>query len=322
MSDSKRTFEDVQLSGSSLFTGNTKTGKPIALSDLPRTNRADAGRQASVEPSPRATQEPARETTPSISKRPRRRSIRGATKPWDVTTGCTKCSPGCLNCHAPLTHARRHGMYKKHPELKSNQKYFDTFDNVHFHESALGAPYIWRQSLLIFVNPTSDLFHMNMKLCDIQKTFKVMNECSRHTFILSTRRAHRMAAFSSKLDWTPNIWAGVSVECNDYVERVELLKKTGAHIKWVNLEPLIGDVPSLNLEGIDWAVVGGESGNGKNPNVRPMKEEWVLKIQEQCAITGTQFLFTDWGGSIHTRDKLFRGKEYSSIPPYNNTLYF
>ena len=320
MSDPKNTFEDVQLTVSSLSPSNTKTGKPIALSNLPRTNRADAERQAGVSRSPshRAAQESAGKTELLIRRKGGNRSIRWAIKPWNVTTGCTRCSPGCRNCYSPMMHARKHGVYKSRPDLKTNAKYFDTWDNVHFHEFALEDPYRWRQPLLVFVNSTSDLFHRCMKLKDIQRTFKVMDECSQHTFIFSTRRAHRLMKFAPKLPWASNIWAGVSVENDEYVERVEMLKKTGAQIKWVNLEPLIGDVPSLNLEGIDWAVVGGESGVGKKPDVRPMKEEWVLKIQKQCAKTGTHFFFTDSGGHVREQDKLFRGREYSSIPPCNS----
>jgi len=317
MPDSKRTFKDVPLSGSSSFPGSTETGKPISLFNLPRTNNAAAEQQASVacSPSPRAAQKPAGETELLICRKNGYRSIRWAIKPWNVTTGCTRASTGCRHCYAPKMHARKHGVYLKYPDHKNSEKYSETFDVVKFHDSALDDPYGWKQSLLIFVNSMSDLFHGEMKLPDIQKTFEVMNECPQHTFILLTRRAERLLKFSFQLPWAPNIWAGVSVENDTYVNRVELLKETDAHVKWVNLEPLVGDVPSLNLDGIDWAVVGGESGVGQKPDVRPIKEEWVLKIQEQCAITGTPFFFTGCGGNIRNQDKLFRGKEYSAMPP-------
>jgi protein gp37 len=203
---------------------------------------------------------------------------------WNPTTGCDKISAGCKFCYAEVMTKRLYAM--------GIDKYKDKF-NVRTHPEELSKPYKWKSPRLVFVNSMSDLFHPEVPLEFIQSVFHTMNECSQHTFQVLTKRAELLAKYDTELNWTPNIWMGVSVENNLVTERIQYLKQTKASIKFLSLEPLLGPLPELDLEGIDWVIVGGES--GRKP--RPMKAEWVLDIKEQCERAGTAFFFKQWGGS-------------------------
>ena len=181
---------------------------------------------------------------------------------WNPTTGCDKVSQGCKFCYAEIMSKRLQAM--------GVEKYKDNF-KVREHPSALKEPSSWRKQKLVFVNSMSDLFHKDVSTNFIKKVFKVMNDNPKHTFQVLTKRAERLLELSPELNWTPNIWMGVSVENNDVLERVKYLKHTGAYIKFLSMEPLLGTVGDLNLDGIDWVIVGGESGH----KARPMNVEWV-----------------------------------------------
>lgn len=221
---------------------------------------------------------------------------------WNPTTGCNKVSAGCKFCYAEVMTKRLQGM--------GQEKYKDGFA-LRIHPYTLSAPYSWRNPRLVFVNSMSDLFHEDVPLAFIKQVFKVMNECPQHTFQVLTKRAERLAKVSKQLNWTPNIWMGVSVEDSRVTHRIEQLRKTDAVIKFLSCEPLIGALPNLNLKGIDWVIVGGESGH----KPRPMEPEWVLDIQRQCKKARVAFFFKQWGGRNKAANgRTLNGRTYDEMP--------
>ncbi|MCB0543574.1 MAG: phage Gp37/Gp68 family protein [Saprospiraceae bacterium] len=218
-------------------------------------------------------------------------SIEWTQQTWNPTTGCTKISQGCKFCYAEA--------FTKRLQAMGLEKYQNGFD-LTIHPDELDKPRKWKPAV-IFVNSMSDLFHEKVPLEFIQSVFKVMNECPQHHFQVLTKRAELAAAYSPYLNWTPNIWLGVSVEDERVVGRIDYLRRTGAFVKFLSLEPLIGPLPRLNLEGMDWVIVGGES--GRKP--RPMQPEWVKDILEQCKSANVAFFFKQWGG----RNKKASGRE-------------
>lgn len=230
-------------------------------------------------------------------------SIEWTEMTWNPTTGCDKVSAGCKFCYAEIMSKRLKAM--------GLDKYKDEFE-VTLHPNDLNTPKRWKKPKMVFVNSMSDLFHEKVPLDFIQKVFKVMNECPKHTFQVLTKRAERLAEVCDKLDWTPNIWMGVSVEDERVLDRIDYLRQTGAEIKFLSCEPLIGPLPNLNLENIDWVIVGGESGRG---NIREMKEEWVEEIQTQCEASKTAFFFKQWGGKNKKKaGRKLNGKFYDQLP--------
>jgi len=221
---------------------------------------------------------------------------------WNPSTGCTKISAGCKNCYAEKMTYRLQSMGMK--------KYRDGF-NLRWHKSELDLPFSWNKPRMIFVNSMSDLFHEDMPLTFIQEVFRVMNECSQHTFQVLTKRSDILVQYSSLLNWTSNIWIGVTVENNQVVQRIDDLRKTSAFIKFLSLEPLLTDLGELNLNSIDWVIAGGESG----PNARPIKKEWVLNIKDQCKTHGIPFFFKQWGGrNKKANGCLIDGESFKQLP--------
>jgi protein gp37 len=221
---------------------------------------------------------------------------------WNPTTGCDKLSAGCKFCYAEIMSRRLKAM--------GVEKYKDGF-NVRYHEEALAIPYTWKKPAMVFVNSMSDLFHKDIPLSFIKKVFKVMNECSHLTFQVLTKRGDRLEKNWRHLSWTQNIWMGVSVE-NQLVEhRIESLRHVPAAVRFLSCEPLIDGLPNLNLRGIDWVIVGGESG----VSPRPMKEEWVLDIRDKCKKQDIAFFFKQWGGrNKKAAGRILKGKSYNSFP--------
>ena len=221
---------------------------------------------------------------------------------WNPSTGCTKISSGCKNCYAEKMTKRLTAM--------GIEKYQTGFD-LAWHEFELTRPYSIRQPRMIFVNSMSDLFHEDMPLDFIRKVFKVMNECPKHIFQVLTKRADILAQFSTLLNWTPNIWMGVTVESSKYVDRINHLRKSGAFVKFLSLEPLLSSLGELDLREIDWVIVGGESG----PDARPMNKSWVVEIQTQCRNSQIPFFFKQWGGvNKKVAGSLLEGKYYKEMP--------
>ena len=222
---------------------------------------------------------------------------------WNTVTGCTKISAGCKFCYAEVMTKRLKAM--------GVEKYKDGFKKVRIHEDALGISYTWKKSKVVFVNSMSDLFHKDVPLEFIQKVFQVMKDNGQHVFQVLTKRADRLAEISHLLPWSHNIWMGVSVEDERVLDRVDFLRQTGARVKFLSCEPLIGALPNMNLNGIDWVIVGGESGH----KARPMNPDWVLDIQEQCQVARVAFFFKQWGGKNKKKaGRELNGQTYDEMP--------
>ena len=221
---------------------------------------------------------------------------------WNPVTGCTKISQGCKNCYALRMSNRLKAM--------GVRKYKNGFD-LTLHEPVLYEPLKWKKPRIVFVNSMSDLFHKDVPIDFIQRAFSVMGQASKHVFQVLTKRADRLVELNDLLDWTPNIWMGVSVEDNTQIERAELLKRTDAHVKFLSLEPLIGSVSDLSVVGIDWAIVGGESG----PGARPMSEHWVIEIRDKCDDANVPFFFKQWGGVRKKKyGRELEGRTWDAMP--------
>jgi protein gp37 len=221
---------------------------------------------------------------------------------WNPVTGCNKISPGCKICYAERLAKRLKAMGQ--PNYRNGFK-------LTLQPQMLELPLKWKKPQTIFVNSMSDLFHTDIPLDYIQRVFDVMNRAHWHRFQVLTKRADRLAEVSSELQWSQNIWMGVSVESQKYVHRIDDLRQTGAMIKFLSLEPLIGPLKDLDLTDINWAIVGGESGYG----FRPVKEEWVLDIRKQCEDFGVPFFFKQWGGFNKKKTgRLLEGRTYDEMP--------
>ena len=201
---------------------------------------------------------------------------------WNPVTGCTKISRGCDNCYAS-TFAERWRGVKGHP-------YEQGFD-LHLWPDRLTLPMQWGEPRRIFVNSMSDLFHEKVPDQFIAEVFSTMNRSPRHVFQVLTKRAKRLLDISGSLNWTPNIWQGVSVESSAYSWRISALRKVPAKVRFLSLEPLVGSVGKLDLRGIHWVIAGGESG----PGARTMKLEWATEIRDQCREAGVPFFFKQFG---------------------------
>ena len=205
-------------------------------------------------------------------------AIEWTDKTWNPTTGCNKVSPGCKHCYAE-TITRR---FTQH---------FPNGFKFTLRPDRLDEPKRWRKPSRVFVNSMSDLFHERMPLDYLREIFAVMAECDRHVFQILTKRHARLLELAPELEWPANVWMGVSVENQDYAHRVDYLREVPAAVRFLSCEPLLGSL-ELDLGGIHWVIVGGESGRGH----RPIEGAWVRAIREQCAAAGVAFFFKQWGG--------------------------
>ncbi|MBN1876923.1 MAG: phage Gp37/Gp68 family protein [Anaerolineae bacterium] len=221
---------------------------------------------------------------------------------WNPVTGCTKISAGCRHCYAERLSHRLQAM--------GQANYRNGFD-LTLHPHMLNRPLTWKKPQMIFVNSMSDLFHQDVPFAFIQQVFAVMHQASWHTFQVLTKRAERLAALDAELDWPANVWMGVSVEAFDYVYRIDALRQTRAAVKFLSLEPLLGPLPDLNLQAIDWVIVGGESG----PGARPLVRAWVTDIRDQCVAAQIPFFFKQWGGTRKKKaGRLLEGRVWNEMP--------
>ncbi len=226
---------------------------------------------------------------------------------WNPVTGCTKVSPGCQNCYAERMAKRLQAMGQ--PNYRSGFR-------LTLHPHMLDLPLNWRRSRTIFVNSMSDVFHKDVPLAFVQRVFNVMGRAHWHIFQVLTKRSDRLLALSPVLPWSSNIWMGVSVESQKYAFRIEDLRRTGAHVKFLSLEPLLGPLPRLDLRGIDWVIVGGESG----PRARPMDPDWVVAIRDQCRRANVAFFFKQWGGRRKKKaGRLLEGRTWDEMPERTET---
>ncbi len=222
---------------------------------------------------------------------------------WNPVTGCTKISHGCKHCYAERLSRRLQRM--------GVGKYENGF-SVAVHEAALEAPLGWRRPRLVFVNSMSDLFHKSVPAAFIDAVFDVMNRAPQHTFQVLTKRPARAVRLDRRLRWAPNIWLGASIESGRWLGRLDALRQTGAQTKFLSLEPLLGPLPDLCLDGIDWVIAGGESG----PGARPMDTAWVRDIRDNCVNDGTPFFFKQWGGAVKKRTgRTLDGRTWDQMPP-------
>jgi protein gp37 len=220
-------------------------------------------------------------------------------KTWNPTTGCDKVSPGCAHCYAEA-------LTRRFPN------HFPDGFTLTLHEGRLDQPYRWRKPSRIFVNSMSDLFHKDVPLEFLQKVFKVMEETPHHVYQILTKRDQRLRELAPLLTWPSNVWMGVSVESQAYVHRVDALRSVPAQVRFLSCEPLLGPL-ALNLEGIHWVIVGGESGAG----FRPLQPEWVESLQQQAEMAGVAFFFKQWGGRHpKAQGALLHGKLYHEMPPH------
>lgn len=235
---------------------------------------------------------------------------------WNPTTGCDQVSLGCDNCYA-LSFAKRlkamgQAKYQNDGDPRTSGPGF----GLTLHPEVLTEPHRWKAPKLVFVNSMSDLFHPEVPYEFIQAVFTVMAETPRHTYQILTKRSKRLASLGPELDWPPNVWMGVSVETSRYAFRIDHLRHVPAEVRFISAEPLLGSLPGLDLSGIHWLIVGGESG----PKARRMKEEWALDLRDQCSAADVAFFFKQWGG-IHSKSggRLLDGGVYDEMPPPHHT---
>ncbi len=227
---------------------------------------------------------------------------------WNPVTGCDKVSPGCKHCYAErLSHRlKATGM----------AKYRNGFE-VTLHPDTLEIPLHWRKPRSIFVNSMSDLFHDKVPDQFVRDVFDVMERADWHRYQVLTKRPERVANLNSELPWPEQVWLGVSVESKGYVHRIDLLRETDAAVKFLSLEPLLGPLLELNLDGIDWVIVGGESG----PGARRMEADWATDLRDQCLAAGVPFHFKQWGGVFKKRHgRLLDGRTWDEMPMSLETM--
>jgi len=222
---------------------------------------------------------------------------------WNPVTGCTKISKGCSNCYAERMALRLQAI--------GNPRYAQGF-RVTLHPELVDYPLQWRTPRIVFVNSMSDLFHQSVPLNFIKRVFQVMNRCPQHTFQILTKRSGRLRRLSETLDWTPNIWMGVTVESKECISRIDDLAHTNARVKFLSCEPLLGPMPNLDLTHIDWLIVGGESG----PGARIVKKEWAIDLLRLCKKNDIPYFFKQWGGvNKKQAGRLLQGRTWDERPP-------
>jgi len=221
---------------------------------------------------------------------------------WNPVTGCNKISPGCKHCYAERLAKRLRAM--------GQANYRNGFE-LALQPQMLELPLRWKTPKRIFVNSMSDLFHKDVPTDYIKRVFEIMGLAHWHQYQVLTKRSERVLELSKELEWASQIWMGVSVENEEYTYRIENLRKTAAHVKFLSLEPLLGPLRKLDLRGIDWAIVGGESG----PGARPLDSGWVTEIRDQCLRAGVPFFFKQWGGAQKKKaGRTLEGRTWDEMP--------
>lgn len=229
---------------------------------------------------------------------------------WNPTTGCNKVSSGCQNCYAE--------SFSKRLQSMGNPKYRNGFQ-LTLHPEVLNEPLKWKLPRVVFVNSMSDIFHEKIPISFIKEVFEIMNKTPQHTYQLLTKRAERLEKIAYNFNWTDNIWMGVTVENSKVTNRIKNLRNTPAKTKFLSCEPLLGSLPNLDMESIDWIIVGGESGIKS----REIKEEWIIDIKNQCERNNVEFFFKQWGGmNKKANGRELRGKTYNGMPKINTSQQY
>jgi protein gp37 len=236
---------------------------------------------------------------------------------WNPTRGCTRVSPGCQHCYAERFAHRLSGPGQTYEGLTkstaSGPRWLGVLREV---DEAVELPLHWRKPKLIFVNSMSDLFHEKVSVDFLRRVFATMERAAWHTFQILTKRSERLRELAPMLPWPKNVWMGVSVESVDYVSRIDDLRAVPAHVRFLSLEPLLGPLSHLNLQGIHWVIVGGESG----PGARDMRPEWVRRIRDQCIALHVPFFFKQWGGVHKSRaGRTLDGRVWDELPQHSAT---
>ena len=229
-------------------------------------------------------------------------SIEWTEATWNPVTGCTKISSGCKNCYAERMTRRLQAM---------GQPNYASGFNVKTHRKVLALPLRWKKSRRVFVNSMSDLFHEDVPVEFILEVFRIMRMAPQHTFQVLTKRSGNLRNLNQIICWPDNVWMGVTVENNDYLFRTEDLRNTAAKVKFISFEPMLGRISKIDLQGIDWVIVGGESG----PKARPMSPVWVEEIRDQCLKVKTPFFFKQWGGFNKKKTgRILDGRTWDEMP--------
>jgi len=231
---------------------------------------------------------------------------------WNPTTGCDRTSPGCDNCYALTLAKRLQAMgvakYRNDGDPRTSGPGF----GMTLHPDALDIPRSWRKPRTIFVDSMSDLFHKDVPDDYIRRVLEVIADTPQHQYQLLTKRSQRLARFGQKLAWPPNLWMGVSVETARYTFRIDHLRTVDAAVRFISAEPLLGPLPNLDLDGIHWMIVGGESG----PGARPMQGEWATDLRDQCDTAQVPFFFKQWGGRTpKSGGRTLQGQTHNEMPP-------
>ncbi|MFD7434822.1 DUF5131 family protein [Streptomyces sp. NPDC059861] len=221
-----------------------------------------------------------------------RSSIEWTEATWNPSTGCDRISEGCDNCYALTLAKRLKAMGAPKYQSDGDPRTSGPGFGVKTHSDSLGTPYTWKAPRTVFVNSMSDLFHARVPLPFIQDVFEVMRSTPRHTYQILTKRSRRLSLLADRLEWPQNVWMGVSVESEKFLTRVNDLRQVPAAVRFLSCEPLLGPLPNLDLKGVDWVIVGGESG----PGHRRMEEEWAVEILDICRQGEVPFFFKQWGG--------------------------
>jgi protein gp37 len=223
---------------------------------------------------------------------------------WNPLTGCSKISPGCMHCYAERMAKRLKSM--------SQANYKNGF-RLTTHPQLLFKPLEWKTPQIIFVNSMSDLFHKQVPDSFILEVINTIRLANWHVFQVLTKRSERLLEINNSIEWPCNLWMGVSVENEDYLYRIDHLRKTNAKIKFISIEPLLGSIPDLDVKGLDWVIVGGESG----PGARPISENWVIDIRDKCVDNNVPFFFKQWGGvRKKTNGRILENRTWDQWPQY------
>jgi protein gp37 len=226
---------------------------------------------------------------------------------WNPVTGCSKVSPGCANCYAERMTRRLKGM---------GQPNYARGFRVTTHEHMLARPLEWLRPSTVFVNSMSDLFHDDVPDAFVRRVFATMQAADQHRFQVLTKRSGRLRTLAPYLPWPDNVWAGVSVESAAFAWRIDELREVPAAVRFLSLEPLLGPLSDLDLDGIDWVIVGGESG----PHARPPQPDWVRDVRDQCLAAGVPFFFKQWGGTRKkVAGRLLDGRIWDEMPLGSST---
>jgi protein gp37 len=230
---------------------------------------------------------------------------------WNPTTGCDRTSPGCDNCYALTLAKRLKAMGQPKYQTDGDPRTSGPGFGVAVHHQTLELPYTWTSPRTVFVNSMSDLFHPQIPVEFIKQVFEVMADTPQHTYQVLTKRSRRLVDLADALPWPPNVWMGVSVENDRYVFRAEHLRQVDCAVRFLSVEPMLGPVPSLELEGVSWVIVGGESG----PDARPMDAEWARDVRDRCIAVGVPFFFKQWGGRTpKANGRLLDGRTHDDYP--------